>query len=143
MIFVYPVLVPANTPEYAPVVQQLGLAAGTISLVMLQFPSGVNALAHITLSNGLHQLFPTNQDGDFATGAETIVWDESEDLTQPPFGLTAIAWNEDTVYDHTITVRIVMQPLQEVIDTTGEIAKLLSQGSPGSEGPATYPTVNP
>lgn len=143
MIFVFPITIPASTPVYAPVIQPLQLAAGKISLVMIQFPSGVNALAHITLSDGLHQLFPTNQDGDFATGAETVIWDEDEDFDLIPYTLTATAWNDDATYAHTLTVRIVIQKISKPADLTAEMAKLLAQGTPGHEGPATYPVTNP
>ena len=143
MIYVQPLDIPANTPASAPLTATMQLSSGTITLVAIQFPSGVNALAHLQIWNGLHQLFPTNQDGDFATGAETIVWDEQEVLELSPFALTLIGWNTDTVYDHTITVRIAMAPLVVTPSPAGEITKLLGTGGTGVEGPLTYPLINP
>ena len=130
MIFVQPVTIPANTPATAPLVTTMNLAAGRITLMAIQFPSGVNALAHVQVWRGLHQLFPTNQDGDFATGAETIVWDEDETIDQPPLSLTIYAWNADTVYSHTITVRAAMSPLAAPPDLAQQVALLLAPGTP-------------
>ena len=143
MIYVQPLDIPANTPASLPLTATMQLSSGTITLVAIQFPSGVNALAHLQIWNGLHQLFPTNQNGDFATGAETIVWDEDEVIDQPPFQLTLIGWNLDTVYDHTITTRIAMAVLPVVVNPQPQINLLLGTGGTGVEGPLTYPLINP
>ena len=143
MIYIQPLDIPANTPASAPLTATMQLSAGTISLVAIQFPSGVNALAHLQIWNGLHHLCPTNQKGDFATGAETIVWDEDQVIDQPPFTLTLIGWNTDTAYDHTITTRIAMAPLAVAVNPQSQINLLLGTGGTGVEGPATYPLINP
>jgi hypothetical protein len=121
MIFVTHLVTPANTPKLSPVTTQIPIIAGTITQMFVQFPPGVNALAHLKLLWGLYQLFPSNEQGDFATGGETIVWDEAVDINTEPHQLTAITWNDDDTYDHTITVRIVIAPkaggqsVQEVV----------------------------
>ncbi|MDE2469233.1 MAG: hypothetical protein KGL35_10950 [Bradyrhizobium sp.] len=125
MIFVFPVTIPANTPQTAPVVQQLQLTAGKITRLNVQFPSGVVALAHVQLSVGLHQLYPTNPDADFATSNETITWDEDLDLDTGSNVLTVTGWNTDTVYQHTITIRVMMELHETVTDLAAEIAQLL------------------
>jgi len=110
MIFIHNILTPHNTPSDTPLITPIDIIIGTITLVGVQFPPGVNALAHLKLLYGLYQLFPSNEQGDFSTGGETITWDEQIDITAEPLTLTAITWNDDTEYDHTISVRIVMQP---------------------------------
>src|SRR5579859_1204792 len=106
MIYVYAVSIPANTPKTAPLVQDLQLSAGTITRVNVQFPSGVTALAHVQLRLGLFQIYPTNPDGDFASSNETIAWDEEFTLDTGSNVMTFIGWNTDTVYSHTIAVRV-------------------------------------
>jgi hypothetical protein len=110
MIFVHNIKTPANTPSSTPVETVIPIIRGTITLMSVQFPPGVNALAHLKLLWGLYQLFPSNEQGDFATGGETIDWVEDIDILHEPLQLLAVTWNEDTEYDHTISVRIVMQP---------------------------------
>lgn len=127
MIFVEHVLTPANTPKTSPVQTTLDIIAGTITLVSVQFPPGVNALAHMKILWGLYQIFPSNEQGDFATGGETIVWDEDIDILYEPLQLTLITWNEDTEYDHTLTARIVMKPAQGQQSVQSVIAALQQQ----------------
>jgi len=129
MIFVYAITTPANTPASAPLITTLLLDAGTITRIDLQFPLGVSAVAHIQLSQGLNQVFPTNPDGAFATSNETITWNEDYDLDQPPYRLTATTWNTSSTYSHTITVRIVMTPAaQPGSDLKSQIESLLGVG---------------
>jgi hypothetical protein len=117
----------ANTPKTSPLITTIPIIAGTITQMFVQFPPGVNALAHLKLLWGLYQLFPSNEQGDFATGGETIVWAENISITAEPLQLTAITWNEDTVYDHTITVRIVMTPAAPGSTIGGVLAALQQQ----------------
>lgn len=102
--------------------------AGKITHVDIQFPSGVNALAHIAIAGGLHQAFPTNPDGNFASGNETISWDEDFDLLTGPLSLDAYTWNDDTTYDHTITVRVVMTAASLMANVSSQIKALLAGG---------------
>lgn len=110
MIYVEHLKIPANTPSTLPLTAVIPIIAGTITRIDIQFPPGVNALAHVKLLWGLYQLFPSNEQGDFSTGAETITWNENIDVTTEPLQLTMVGWNEDDTYDHTITVRVVLQP---------------------------------
>lgn len=98
----------------------------------VQFPPGVNALAHCKILWGLYQIFPSNEQGDFATGGETITWDEDIDITDEPLQLSMITWNEDTEYDHTITARIVMQPATAT-QSTQQILQQLQGGQVQSQ----------
>ena len=77
MIFVTNIKTPANTPQTNPIITPIDIISGTITLVSIQFPPGVNALAHLKLLWGLYQIFPSNEQGDFSTGGETITWDEN------------------------------------------------------------------
>lgn len=128
MIFIFPITTPANTPATAKQKTILQLAAGTITHVEAQFPPGVNALAHIQITDGLHQLYPTNPEADVATGAETVLWNDSHELKPGSCQLYAYTWNEDDTFQHTITVRIeVREPAAG--NVAAEIADLLSSQS--------------
>lgn len=127
MIFVHNILTPANTSQDSPLETVIDIIKGTIELVSIQFPPGCNALAHLKLLWGLYQIFPSNEQGDFATGGETITWDESINIQDEPLQLTAKTWNEDTEYNHTISVRIVMQPAAPVQSVSQVVAALQQQ----------------
>jgi hypothetical protein len=134
MIFVTNIKTPANTPQTNPIITPIDIISGTITLVSIQFPPGVNALAHLKLLWGLYQIFPSNEQGDFSTGGETITWDENITIDAEPLQLKAITWNEDTQYDHTISVRIVMQPLAPAQSISNVLAALQPQQVESQQG---------
>ena len=134
MIFVEHLTIPKGTPETAPVSATIPIILGTIKLVSVQFPPGVNALAHVKILWGLYQLFPSNEQGNFSTGGETIVWDEDIEINTEPLQLVMKGWNDDTTYDHTITFRVVMQPAQASQSTQQVFAALQSQQGQGQQG---------
>jgi len=127
MMYVFPITTPAATPPTAKLKTILPLACGKITRIDIQFPSGLQGYAHLALNRGLHQLFPSNQAGDFASSQETIWWNENYDIDQAPFQLEAFTWNLDNTYPHTITVRIVLEPITITTDLTAELAALLAQ----------------
>jgi hypothetical protein len=128
VIYVFPITIPANTPESAPVIQTLQLSRGRITQMHVQFPSGHLGLTHIGLSHGLHQLYPSNPEARFSSSGETVMWAEDELLSTPPYTLEARAWNEDDTYPHTITVRVVFETVAEQTSLVSEIAELLGLG---------------
>lgn len=113
MIFTAAISTPANTSKDAPVTTAIQIVFGTITNVKVFFPPGVNALAHIKLLYGLVQIFPSNEQADFAGGDVMFDWPEDIDITAEPTQITAVTWNDDDTYPHTITVHIVMQPAQQ------------------------------
>jgi len=131
MIFETHLKTPANTSQFSPLITVIPIISGTITEMSIQFPPGVNALAHLKLLWGLYQLFPSNEQGNFSTGGETITWKESIIIPTEPLQLTAITWNEDTVYDHTITVRIVMTPATGGQSVSDVVAQLQAQQAGG------------
>jgi hypothetical protein len=124
MIFVFSIPTPANTPATARQVTTLQLAAGKITHVGIQFPPGLAGLAHIAVSQGLHQLWPTNPEADFCTADETVEFEEDFDLTADTAYLVAYTYNLDDAYQHTITVRVTVMP-PEVEASWWEEAKQL------------------
>lgn len=112
MIFTAAIDIPANTPKDSPVITAIPIMFGTITQVMVFFPPGVNALAHLKLLWGLVQIFPSNEQADFAGGDVLFVWPEDIAIDTEPAQITAVTWNDDDTYDHTITVHLVIAPAQ-------------------------------
>lgn len=144
MIYVHAITTPANTPASAKLKTILPMARGRISEVSLQFPSGARGVHHLQINRGLHQLWPLNPDGDFATSNETPHWFEEYDFDEPPWQLEAYSWNLSQVYDHTVSIRIVTLPLEAKTDLATEVAALLAaqqevQVTPVTEAEAVTP----
>ncbi|MGH9770110.1 MAG: hypothetical protein ACRD4Q_00170 [Candidatus Acidiferrales bacterium] len=122
VIFSAAITTPSLTTKDSPLVTQIPVILGTITGVRVFFPPGVNALAHIKLLWGLVQIFPSNEQGDFAGGDVLFEWPEDISIATEPAQITAVTWNDDDTYEHTITVHIVLTPaatgnsVQEVLN---------------------------
>lgn len=109
MILHFSITTTKNTAATAKKRTIMGIVAGKVTEVSLQFPSGAQGKHHIQIARGLHQLWPLNPEADFATADETIHWFEDFNVLDPPFELYAYTWNTDANFDHTVNVRVVIQ----------------------------------
>jgi hypothetical protein len=105
MFYEFKLTIPANTPATDPTEQTVQLSPGIISHVELQFPRGTVGLVHVVVRRALHQVWPTNPDGDIAAEGINVSWADDYDLSEPPFELTLSGYNLDDTFDHTITFR--------------------------------------
>lgn len=131
MFYVFPITIPANTPETAKLKTILALTAGKITRVHIEFPAGHCGLTHLRLNRGLNQVWPTNPEAAFSSSNETIPWAESYLLDQPPLQFEAYTWNEDDTYDHTITVRIELEALPVTKSLVEEVKALFGLKAEG------------
>jgi hypothetical protein len=129
VIYVFPLTLPANTPEAAKLKTVLPLTAGKVTRVMVEFPAGHVGLTHLHINRGLFQVWPVNPDASFKSSNETIIWEEEYDLDTPPYQFEAYAWNEDDTYEHTITVRIALEALEVQRSLVEEVKALLGVGA--------------
>jgi hypothetical protein len=100
--------VPANTPQTAPVSQDIVLCKGFVSRVWVRFPQGPVGLLHVALYDGSTQLWP-GAAGQWFTGDNEIVeFDTEYDVPQSggSYKLTIRGWNEDDTYAHSALVRV-------------------------------------
>lgn len=135
MIFVAAISTPKNTTKTAPKLTTIPIVFGKITQVMVMFPPGVNGLAHIKLLYGLQQLFPSNEQGDFAGSSVLINWAEDIDISHEPSKLTAISWNDDDTYSHTVTIHVVLTPLApstNVADVLAQVRAMQAATSPAT-----------
>jgi hypothetical protein len=133
VIFVSAITTAHNTPSSAPLLTVIPIVSGTISRVMIFFPPGVNALAHLKLLYGLYQLFPSNEQASFAGGDMQINWDEQIVVDTAPLEIVALTWNDDDTYDHTITVHVVVQP-RVVNPTPADVIAQIVSNTPATTG---------
>jgi len=110
VLYVLALTIPANTAEAAPHEEDLKLTDGVITRVEVEFPAGCAGLAHTYARQAIHQVFPTNPDGDLCSDNYVAAWMDYEDLDTDPRILTIGGWNLDDTYDHTITWRIELTP---------------------------------
>ena len=124
--YVFSLTLPANTPETAPVEQEVLLSPGIIEKISIGFPPGCKALAHVQIKQNESVVYPSNPDSSYA-------WDDTIYTFSPIYALeenlsvlTLVGWNEDSVFLHEITVIInviesvpIMMSIQGVLTSFG------------------------
>lgn len=114
MIYVFEITTLKNTLATAKQKTVLKVAQGITYRVEWVFPPGPSGLLHCQISDGLHQVWPTNPDGNIAGDGETISFDDQLAILQPPYELDCFTWNEDDTYPHTMWIRIGINAISGV-----------------------------
>lgn len=130
MIFEYDLTVPASTSESSPVSVEMDLAYGVVHRLEVFFPPGCHNLVKVIIRRGVHQVWPTNPDGRLKADAFTISYPVWHEMFDRPYRLIADGWSDDTVYPHSITVRLGMQrpelltPVSKVKTVLGRLSEM-------------------
>ena len=111
MFHAWDITVPADTPELAPIKQELNLPAGVITGISIKFPSGCNGMVKIRILRWTFQLVPLSKEEWVTGNDETVPTEQSYELLETPFMLEFQGCSPDTTYLHRITVRIEVNPL--------------------------------
>lgn len=109
MFFEYDITVPAQTSQANALRQDLGLKWGTLKKIAVQFPDGCYGLVHAQLWSGRHQVAPQNELGSIKGNNTTVEFGSEVELREPPYLVTAVAWNDDDSYAHTLTIRLEVE----------------------------------
>ena len=106
------------------------VTAGIVTHVWIKHPRGCHGVAHVTISDGLSQIWPTNKDEDYHGDEFPMEWDEHYEI-QKPAKLYLSTWNDSTLHPHGVDVRITVQPkevatpMQPVKDFVNVLKKLI------------------
>lgn len=96
----------ANTAFGAASKTPLKLARGYVTHMEIEFPPGCQGLARCDILDGQDKQWPKNEGGYFASDDHVIQVRERYPLFTPPYKLTWRTWNTDSIYGHTLTLRI-------------------------------------
>lgn len=103
MLYAFTVTVPANTPKEDPLWVPLELDYGIIKKFVVQIPPGHAGLCKFAIFRGDSQVWPKNRNEKLAGDGVVLSFDDEwVPLTQPPFMLWFMGWNEDELYDHSV-----------------------------------------
>ena len=134
MVFEYDFTIPAGTPASAPAKLELRLARGIIHQLNVSFPAGSRGMVYLTLNRALHQVFPTNPDGQLKGEFFPIAGAVYEELEEPPYKLEAHGWSPGTTYNHTVTIRLWLLP-REVLEPGKQAIGILERLGQALFGP--------
>jgi len=116
-------IIPAATPKATPVTQRLKLTHGRIIKWWVGFPPGCVGLVHVVVYHYEHQILPAHEDEDLYWNNYVFEVPDYYDLTEEPYEIEVRAWNNDDIYQHTITVGVEVEEIEE--ETTESLLRRL------------------
>lgn len=114
MFYDFHIATPKDTAVDDKLRTRLKLAKGVIVQVSIMFPPGSIGLLYLKVFRGLNQVYPWNADGYIRTSGESINFIDNYALDTKPFELTAITWNLDDTYEHSIHLRFNIMPFEPI-----------------------------
>ena len=115
MRYDYPITVPRNTPESAPLTKEYKVISGILTYVSVFFPPGCAGNVRVRIFYQDWQLGPVNRDGYLLGDANLVQWAEFIPVEVEPLVFRVHAWNLDINYDHSIMVSWVILPRAVVL----------------------------
>jgi hypothetical protein len=112
MFYEFAITTPKNTAEASPLRTTVTLDVGVVRYVEVQFPAGCVGLVHAKILDALHQVWPSNNDGNIASDNARIGWREDQEITNAEKEFVIVTWNDDDSYPHTLTFRFEVVPLE-------------------------------
>lgn len=76
---------------------------GILCDLTITFPPGAHGVCHVHIDEGIHQIFPTNPEGNYALNDYTLHIDDEYELLPGVRKIYIRGWNEGG-YPHTIAV---------------------------------------
>jgi hypothetical protein len=81
---------------------------GTITRLRIHFPNGCHGVCHVHIDQELHQVYPTNPEGDYALNGVTVVIDDRYKIPKDVRKLCLKGYNLGQ-YPHTISVSFTVE----------------------------------
>lgn len=113
MDFVYKIDTPANTSADDPKITIARLTRGRLVGGFISFPSGPAGTLHFLAKIGVHQVFPFNVGQAYALDDCVAPMHFGIDLFEPPYQIDIITWNTSTLYSHSLTFGLFLDPLEK------------------------------
>jgi len=108
VIYAYDITTEIGVTQNNPLRTPLKVTKGLIYQVEIEFPPGPLGLCHVVINDGGHQVWPSNPGNSFHGDNGMIVFPDSYLKLVEPYEFTALTWNEDDSYEHTIQLRLGM-----------------------------------
>lgn len=112
MWYHFSVPIPAGTTEASPVEQELKLTHGVVKYLAIGFPTGCKQRVKARVYHLEHQIFPANPDEPASWNGGIEGGEEHYKLEEAPYVLTVRAYAPKATSDHTITVFVLLLPVE-------------------------------
>lgn len=139
MDFVFDLTIPPNTLKGSPARKLADLGEGIISQVEISFPPGCANKVHAIVRQGLHQVWPSNEDGTYHWDDHTYSRRQHYPVKSGDPLFILEGWSPTTIFPHSIQFSFSVLPkkvLEPAASDSGLRGKLrrLTQGSKGGKG---------
>lgn len=141
MIIQKTLTIPFNTTKTELLIEDIKLTKGIIYQLDVYFPPGSCGLMGICITLNESQLYP-NEIGEFFIGDNNIIsFPDTTVIKDSPYILQLKGYNEDTIYNHSVIVRIgfesnndlisryIPKPIDEIIEKINESTNKLLQSN--------------
>ena len=108
MLYQRTLTIPKSTPATSPVSATLKLCAGVSTRREVVFNDGCHGLVNVHVNDAGWQLMPWSRDEWLHADGETVVDDSPYPHDAAPYTLTIWGYNEDTVNEHEVQLRVTM-----------------------------------
>ena len=81
---------------------------GTLKETAISFPDGCHGVCHVSIHDGLHQIYPTNPEEDYALDGFTLVIKDKYKILPDTRKLILKGYNKG-IYTHTIKVILTIE----------------------------------
>jgi hypothetical protein len=121
-----PITVPAGTAEVDAQKTSVKITPGILRRVSVYFPPGCAGNVKLKIFYQEWQLGPVNRDGYLVGDGGSVEWEEFIPLEAEPLELNILSWNEDSAYEHSVSVGFVVLPRHAVLPEEA-LAEALSE----------------
>jgi len=112
MHWAWDIVVPAGTGEWSPVTEILKLSKGVITRIDVKFPAGCHGMVKVRILREEAQLVPLSRKEWLIGDDETVPTESYYELSSSPYQLKFVGCSPGTRFDHMITVRVAITPLE-------------------------------
>jgi hypothetical protein len=102
--------VPKTATATSRATKDLKLTYGIVHRVTMFWWPGPHGLVHVVITQGGHQVLPTNPEESFHYDNYTHVMDERIPVLEAPYTLRLEGWADNCDYDHEIKVGVGILP---------------------------------
>lgn len=112
MDFVFDLTVPADRPKGNPYERVANIGVGVVHLVEIEQPPGCQGEVYAAVRQGLHQVWPTNEDGFYRSDGRVYSRREHFLIKKGDAPFILQGWSPGTTYPHTIQFTFSILPVE-------------------------------
>lgn len=110
MFYDFSFTIPKTATMASRATKDLKLTYGIVHRVTMFWWPGPHGLVHVVVTQGVHQVLPTNPDESFHYDNYTHVMDERIPVLEAPYSLRLEGWADGCDYDHEVKVGVGILP---------------------------------